>query len=129
VLPTPRVYARFPFFNMMNNRDMFGELLLRPAKAFTVRSDVHALALANRNDLWYSGGGMFQPWTFGYTGRPSNGQSGLATLFDASADYNLNPHVSLGAYYGHAAGKLVIQSIYPSGPNANFGYLELTLRL
>lgn len=24
---------------------------------------LHSLALANRNDLWYSGGGMFQPWT------------------------------------------------------------------
>ena len=32
VLPTPRVYARFPFFNMMNNRDVFGELQLRPQK-------------------------------------------------------------------------------------------------
>src|SRR5262249_14814666 len=30
ILPTPRVYARFPFFNMMNNRDIFGELILRP---------------------------------------------------------------------------------------------------
>jgi hypothetical protein len=129
VLPTPRVYARFPFFNMMNNRDVFGELMLRPSKTLTIRSDVHSLALANRNDLWYSGGGMFQPWTFGYTGRPSNGQSGLATLFDFSADYNVNPHASIGLYYGHAAGKLVVQSIYPNGKNANFGYLELTFRM
>jgi len=129
VLPTPRVYARFPFFNMMNDRDVFGELILRPAKAFTIRTDVHSLALANRNDLWYSGGGMFQPWTFGYTGRPSNGQTGLATLYDASADYNVNAHVSVGLYYGYAAGKLVVQSIYPNGKNANFGYLECTFRM
>jgi hypothetical protein len=129
ILPTPRVYARFPFFNMMNNRDVFGEVILRPAKAFTIRSDVHSLRLANRNDLWYSGGGMFQPWTFGYTGRPSNGQSGLATLYDASADYSVNNHAAIGAYYGHATGKLVIQSIYPNGKNANFGYLELTFRM
>jgi hypothetical protein len=129
VLPTPRVYARFPFFNMMNNRDAFGELVLRPAKALTIRADVHSLALANRNDLWYSGGGMFQPWTFGYTGRASNGQTGLATLFDGSADYNVNRHASIGIYYGHAAGKLVVESIYPNGKNANFGYLELTFRM
>jgi hypothetical protein len=129
VLPTPRVYARFPFFNMMNNRDAFGELVLRPSKAFTIRTDVHSLALANHHDLWYSGGGMFQPWTFGYTGRPSNGQSGLATLFDASADYNVNAHASVGVYFGHAAGKLVAQSIYPKGKNANFGYLEMTFRM
>jgi Alginate export len=129
VLPTPRVYARFPFFNMMNSRDVFGELILRPGKAITIRTDVHSLALADRNDLWYSGGGMFQPWTFGYTGRPSNGHAGLATLYDASADYGVSTHVSVGAYYGYAAGKLVIQSIYPNGKNANFGYLELTFRM
>src|SRR5262249_40600166 len=115
VLPTARVYARFPFFNMMNNRDVFGELMLRPSKALSIRSDVHSLKLANPNDLWYSGGGMFQPWTFGYTGRPSNGRSGLATLYDISADYNANPHASVGLYFGHAAGKLVMQSLYPSG--------------
>ena len=128
VLPTPRVYARFPFFNMMNNRDVFGELQLRPSKKITVRSDVHSLRLANRNDLWYSGGGAFQPWTFGYTGRTSNGQSGLATLYDVSADYTVNGYVAIGAYYGYAAGKLVPQSIYPQGKNANLGFLELTFK-
>jgi alginate export protein len=45
VLPTPRIYARFPFFNMMNMRDGFGELILRPAKKVTVRSDIHTLSL------------------------------------------------------------------------------------
>ncbi|MEO8368752.1 MAG: alginate export family protein [Candidatus Solibacter sp.] len=128
VLPTPRVYARFPFFNMMNYRDVFGELVLRPSKRVTVRSDVHSLRLANRNDLWYSGGGVFQPWTFGYTGRASNGQSSLANLYDLSVDYNANQHLALGAYYGHAAGKLVIQAIYPQGKNGNLGYLEMMFR-
>ena len=128
VLPTPRVYARFPFFNMMNNRDVFAGLTLRPSGKVAIRSDIHTLRLANRNDLWYSGGGVFQPWTFGYTGRTSNGQSSLANLYDISADYNANAHVALGAYYGHAAGKLVIQSIYPQGKNANLGYLEMTFR-
>jgi alginate export protein len=128
VLPTPRPYARFPFFNMMNNRDAFGEIILRPAKPLTIRADVHSLALADKNDLWYSGGGIYQPWTFGYTGRPSNGQRGLATLYDASADYALNLHVSLAAYYGYASGKLVAQALYPKGKNGNLGYLELNYR-
>ncbi|MDQ2842183.1 MAG: alginate export family protein [Acidobacteriota bacterium] len=128
ILPTARQYARFPFFNMMNNRDAFGELILRPSKALTLRSDIHALALANRHDLWYSGGGAFQPWTFGYIGRPSNGQSGLATLYDISVDYTLNQHFAPAVYYGHASGKLVIQDIYPQGRDANFGYVELNYR-
>jgi hypothetical protein len=128
VLPTPRVYARFPFFNMMNNRDVFGELQLRPSRKIAIRSDIHSLRLANHNDFWYSGGGAFQPWTFGYTGRPSNGQSGLATLYDVSVDYSVNGRVAIGTYYGHASGKLVTQSIYPQGKNANFGFLELTFK-
>ena len=128
VLPTPRMYARMPFFNLMNNRDAFGELILRPTKALTIRTDVHSLALVQKNDLWYSGGGMYQPWTFGYTGRPSNGNTGLATLYDASADYNINPHFTCGAYYGHASGKSVLQSIYPDNRNGNFGFLEFWYR-
>ncbi len=128
MLPTARVYARFPFFNMMNNRDSFGELILRPAKALTIRSDAHALSLANKNDLWYTGGGVYQPWTFGYTGRPSNGHSSLATLYDISADYTLNKHFTFGGYYGHASGKLVSEALYPADKNANLGYVELNYR-
>ena len=126
VLPTPRIYARMPFFNLMNSRDAFGELVLRPGKALTIRGDVHSLRLAQSNDLWYLGGGAFQPWTFGYTGRASGGQKGLATLFDIGADYNVNAHLALGGYFAHANGKLVIESIYPKDKNGNFGYLELT---
>ena len=68
LLPTPRLYARFPFFNMMNTEDAFGELVLRPARTLTIRADVHSLRLADANDLWYQGGGAFQPRTFGYVG-------------------------------------------------------------
>lgn len=128
LLPTPRVYARFPFFNMMNNEDGFVELMLRPGKLVTVRSDVHTLRLASSSDLWYSGGGAFQPWTFGYTGRPSNGARSLATLYDTSVDYNLGPHASVGVYYGYAEGKSVLQHIYPSDPNGQLGFLELNYR-
>jgi hypothetical protein len=127
VLPTPRIYARFPFFNMMNLHDAFGELIFRPGKALTVRTDVHSLRLAEPSDLWYSGGGAFQPWTFGYTGKATGGRPGLATLFDISADYNVNPHLALGAYYGYANGSAVVRAVYP-GQNGNFGYLELTTK-
>ena len=129
VLLTPRTYARFPFFNMMNTRDTFGELILRPAKALSLRTDVHGLRLANSSDLWYTGCGMFQPWTFGFAGRPSAGHTGLATLFDVSADYSVSAHTAIGAYLGHAAAKSVVQSIYPTARHANFAYVELLFRL
>ncbi len=124
ILPTPRVYARFPFFNEMNNRDLFGELMLRPAKRLTLRSDIHGLWLANSHDLWYSGGGAFQPWTFGFSGRPSNGATGLATLYDISADYQMLRALSLGVYFGYARGGAVVEHIFPGDSNAKLSFVE-----
>lgn len=128
MLPTPRVYARFPFFNLMNTGDGFGELIIRPSRSFTIRADRHVLRLADRNDLWYQGGGAFQTGTFGYTGRPSGGQSSLATLYDASGEYTVNTHFSIGAYYSYSRGGLVTQAIYPNGNDARFTYLQVLLR-
>jgi len=128
IMPTPRIYAQFPFYNLMNNRDLFATLALRPHKALSLAGGVHSLRLAERADLWYLGGGAFQPWSFGYVGRPSGGNRGLATVLDVSADYAVNSHVTLSGYVAHAAGKSVVASIYPDGRNARFGYIELTWR-
>ena len=128
VLPTPRQYARFPFFNSMNNRDVFGEVILRPTKAFTIRSDVHGLWLSSSADLWYTGGGAYQPWTFGYSGRPSNGGSKLANLYDISADYSWKNGISLGLYFGWAQGGDVIKAIYPADANGALGFTEFNYR-
>jgi hypothetical protein len=35
LLPTPRPYARFPFFNMMNIEDIYGSMILRPDSKVT----------------------------------------------------------------------------------------------
>jgi hypothetical protein len=128
VLPTPRVYARFPFFNSMNSRDFFGEVILRPSKNLVFRSDVHGLWLASRSDLWYSGGGAFQPWTFGFQGRPANGASKLANLYDISGDYKWRYGISLGLYFGYAQGGQVIKNIFPANSNGALGYTELNYR-
>jgi len=128
VLPTPRIYARTPFYNMMNSKDAFAELVLRPKRA-TIRSDIHAVRLADSSDLWYVGGGAFQAATFGYTGRPSNGQSTLGTLYDISADVTLTPHVGVGGYFGYASGGLVTQAIYLGSSNdVHMGFFELNLK-
>jgi len=127
VLPTPRIYARTPFYNMMNAKDAFAELVLRP-KRVTIRSDIHSLRLASADDLWYSGGGAFQAATFGYTGRPSNGQSTLGTLYDVSADLTLTPHVGVSGYVGYATGGLVTQAIYSGGNAVHLSFLELNLK-
>jgi hypothetical protein len=128
VLPTPRWYARFPFYNQMNIQDAFAQFILRPHRAWNIRSELHWLRLTNRSDLWYQGGGAFQPWSFGYIGRPSNGARGLATYWDLSVDYQVSARVSLGGYLAMAQGKAVISSIYPRGDDARLGYIELGYR-
>jgi hypothetical protein len=130
VLTTPRQYARFPFYNMMNNEDFYGTLNLRPTTKLALRSEAHALRLANSKDFWYSGGGAFQANTFGYTGRPSpgGGTRGLANVWDLSADYQFTHMFAATLYYGQAWGKTVVANIYPKDPNAHLLYLETNFR-
>ncbi len=129
VLPTPRIYARFPFYNLMNSTDAFVQLVDKPAKRIEVRADVHFLRLTSSSDLWYQGGGAYDNIVFGYTGRPANGHSGLGTVPDISADIGLTDRVSLGTYYAHASGKSVVTAIYPAHIGANYGYFELDYKL
>lgn len=125
ILPTPRPYARFPFFNMMNAEDAFGAMILRPGKKVTISSEFHALRLSNVNDLWYSGGGAFQPWTFGYTGRSTSGRRSLGNLYDSGLDYRVNRRLTLTAYVGYTQGLAAMEQIYPAGKDGKFSYLEL----
>ena len=129
VLTTPRQYARFPFYNMMNNEDFYGTLNLRPTSKLALRSELHALRLANAKDLWYLGGGAFQESTFGYQGRPNLGGAsrGLANVWDISADYQLTHMFAATVYYGKAWGKSVIANIYPRDPNGQLLFLETNL--
>lgn len=128
VLPTPRPYARFPFYDMENNEDLYASLNLRPHAKLSLRSDLRALRLSESADLWYLGGGAFQPKTFGYTGRPSQGHQSLANVWDISADYQVTRAFGVNLYYGHAWGKAVIASIYPRDRNGHFGYVETNYR-
>jgi hypothetical protein len=128
LLTTPRQYARFPFYNMMNNTDAYALLALRPSPRFTVRSELHGLRLASGSDLWYSGGGPFQSNTFGYAARPSYGRTSLASVWDVSADITATSHLGLTLYYGHASGDDVIDGTFANDPSGNFAYVESVVR-
>jgi hypothetical protein len=128
MLPTPRIYARTPFYNMMNNRDLFSSLILRPAKGTSVRAEVHRLSLTRAEDLWYAGGGAFNATVFGYQGRPSGGVKNLATLADIGADRAFGPLLNVGAYFGMVFGSDVVKALHPAGEDGKFLYLELTRR-
>jgi hypothetical protein len=127
LLPTPRQYARFPFYNMMNNEDAYATLNIQPVAKLTVRTELHALQLANAADLWYAGGGVFQEVTFGFQGRPSNGHKDLASVWDASSDYPLTRFLNLSLYYSYASGGAVVSGIYPKNANGHLAYVEATV--
>lgn len=129
VLPTPRVYARNPFYNMMNSKDEFVQLVDKPAKQLDLRTDLHFLQLTAPGDLWYQGGGAFDNKVFGYTGRPANGHGSFASLYDIGADYAINKQLSFGLYYAHVFGRSAISSIYTTDHDSNYGYFELTCKL
>jgi hypothetical protein len=128
VLPTPRVYARFPFFNMMNSSDQFVQLVDKPTKKLDLRTDLHFLQLTNGHDLWYTGGGAGDTKVFGYQGRPGNAHTSFASFYDVSADYAVAKPLTLSAYYGLSAGRTVVHAIYPKTKDAQFGYFELVYR-
>ena len=128
MLPTPRLYARTPFYNMMNNRDLFTSLILRPARGTSVRTEVHRVSLTRASDLWYAGGGAFNASAFGYQGRPSGGQRNLATIADIGAERAFGPLLNVGAYFGMAFGGDVVKALHPAGKDGQFLYLELTRR-
>jgi hypothetical protein len=124
MLPTPRPYARYPFYTLMNLEDLYASLILRPDARVTARFDARHLRLANGRDLWYVGGGAFERSTFGYVGRPADGGRQLAALFDLSVEWRVTSRWTVTAYGAAANGGIVPKHIYPSGGNARYAYLE-----
>jgi hypothetical protein len=125
MLPTPRVYARLPFYNLMNSTDEFVQLMDKPVRHLALRSDIHWLQLTSAHDLWYQGGGAYDNKVFGFTGRPANGSTSFASVPDISADWQTTKNIALNFYYGYAQGKTVAAAIYPSNHNMQYGFVEL----
>jgi hypothetical protein len=128
VLPTPRIYARTPFYNLMNNTDEFVQINEKPTSKLALRADMHWLQLTSPGDLWYQGGGAFDNKVFGYTGRPSGGSSSFASVADISADWQVTKPIAVNFYYAHTWGKTVVQKIYPTNANSNYGYVEFVYK-
>lgn len=131
VLPTGRIYANFPFYTLMNIRDRFVQLLLDPARDVRVRIDYHALELAEKADLFYSGSGPQRrsgATAFGYAGRPASGAVTLAQVLEAGITHAVSRHFAWSVYWGHAFGGEVIGRFFRGQRDAHYGFLELTAR-
>lgn len=127
LLPTARTYAQLPFYNLMNDEDLFASLGLRPHARVTVRTDWHRLRLGEARDLWYAGGGAQSNTVFGFTGTPAHGQRDLGNVADCTVSVALPRRLALTAYYGHAFGGAVVRRTF-AGADANYGFVELAYR-
>jgi len=129
VLPTARIYANFPFYNLMNVEDAFGQVILTPTKDTRLRVDYHVLGLSSSKDLFYSGSGAQQrSGPFGYAGRASNGAHSLADVVEAGFSHTLNQHFSWNVYYGHAFGGGVVRRFFKGQDEADYAFLEVTAK-
>lgn len=129
ILPTPRLYAMTPLYNMMNINDAMAQLVLNPLANIEIQSSLHGLWLDAKKDRWYSGGGAFDNRIFGYAARPSNGYGYLGSLADLQVTWKMNSYFALQLYYGHIFGGSVAGSVYPSGREGDYGFIQTTVSL
>jgi hypothetical protein len=129
VAPTPRLYARFPFYNGMNSDERFAYLTLKPRKTLSARIGMHEVHLATVNDLWLLGGGAFDDRAFGYVGRPVPSGSGtrLGLVMESSLEWRPNSHVALEGFIARATRADLPARIYGAGSVGNLALMELTL--
>jgi len=131
IMPTPRQYSLSTFYNLMNNEDIFAQVILKPIAGLVWRTDLHVLRLNEDDDLWYFGGGATREKRnigFGYGGRPSGGKNSLMEVLETQISYNWNDYIATTVYYGHGFGEDVVEADF-SGKSANYGFLEVTLKL
>jgi len=126
MIPTARFYALFPFFNMMNNQDMFLQGIVRPLPGLSAAVSGHWLRATESADLWYAGGGATSSTFFGYSGIATQGRHELSYLTDLEITYTFDKHLSFSTYYGRAIGQGVVSANFV-GNNADYGYIETTV--
>jgi hypothetical protein len=122
-LPTAWLYAQFPFYNMMNNQDVFVQWILEPHPMVSTRLDLHWLRLNASEDFAYFGGGATKNDFFGYGGINGQGRSELAYLIHLMLTVRPTAFLTFNAFYAHAWGQGVIDQAF-LGRDGNYAFLE-----
>ena len=123
MLPTAWLYAQFPFYNMMNNQDVFVQWILDPHPRASFRLDLHWLRVNSSQDLAYFGGGATKNDFFGFGGVPAKGRYELAYLVHGMLTLRPTEFFTVNAFYAHAFGQGVIEANF-NGRQGNYGFLE-----
>jgi len=128
--PGTRKYELLPFCDLMNTQDLFFQVVTKPLKKLTLRTDYHFIWLTESKDRWYMGSGPTQEKgsIFGYLARPTNGEDGLAQELDLIANYAVNPQCNIVLSYSHIFGSDVVNKIYSENDDADYVSMEMQLR-
>ncbi|UJP05132.1 MAG: alginate export family protein [Nitrosomonas sp.] len=127
-VPSGRLYAKFPFYNLMNIQDAFVEFITFPTAKLQANINVHQLTLSNAGDLLYGGlGAAVRSGAFGYSGNPAGGSSDIGQLVDISLTYTYSRQFTARVYFGHAFGGDAMKSIYPGKSDANNFLVDFNL--
>ncbi|MFZ2955834.1 MAG: alginate export family protein [Candidatus Ozemobacteraceae bacterium] len=126
MMPT-RKYSGTCAYNLMNARDTFAQLMLKPNTRLQVRFDYHQLKLAESADRWYTGGGaMSNTGTVnGFTARSSGGKTDLGSAIEFTGTYTLNKNFKTTLYASRFNGGDVIENSFAAEKNQKFSYIEL----
>ena len=116
-LPSSRKYALSSAYTHMNLRDAFVQLRSEPRR-FTARIEVHKVALASGEDLWYQGSGATASGDrfFGFSGRFANGETSLGTVLEGTIDVPIKKYWSVNAYAGWIRPGGVVQGMFTDKP-------------
>lgn len=130
IMPTVRIYAKFPFFNSMNIQDAFAQFIVAPTATTKLGIDIHHLQLTESSDLFYGGAGATsRVGALGYFGRNAQGNSNVGEMVDLSFTHNITKELSWSLYYAHAFGGDVTEAVYQKKGDADYGFLEFNLSL
>ena len=129
MLPARRRYAMTSFYNMLNNSDLFAQLIFQPAEKISVRCDAHALWVSNDEDLRYAGPGAFSQdaGIFGYRGTEVKQNNYIGTLLDITIRMHLNDYAELQLYYGHLFGSDALEGTFVRDSNIDYGFIEVVV--
>lgn len=128
MLPTPRAYAPFPFYNLENIEEEFVSGEFTPMPRVTLRASAHLLRLREGGDLWMLGGGAFDQQGFGYAGRLTTGETDIGEALSFSAAWQPSPRPQFELFVAHATGGAVTAASYGGVHSGRLLLLETTLR-
>ncbi len=127
ILPTSRLYAQFPFYNQMNDEDLFAQLLLDPHARVSLAASAHLLRLRADEDFLYSGGGATSNRVFGYSAvAGATGSRDVGTMLDLSASVRPTDWLTLGLYYAHVFGRGTLEDTY-ADEDADYAFVEASV--